>query len=277
MALQFPHIDPVAIALGPLKVRWYALAYLAGILLGWKYAVYLVRQVNFRPNADDIDEFITWVVLGIIFGGRIGYVVVYGQNDIFNDPWEMFRVWHGGMSFHGGMLGLAVAMFVFARIRKIRFLALTDVVGCVTPIGLFTGRLANFINGELWGRTTDVPWGMVFPNGGPLPRHPSQLYQATMEGLMLLALLAILARVPKVRQRPGILTGVFLVWYGCVRIIGELFREPDIQMGYYLHGLLTMGQILSMPMIVVGLFLIAFACSRPAIPEEQETASLDAA
>ncbi len=275
MAIPFPHIDPVAFSLGPvpllghvvgpLQVRWYALAYLAGILLGWKYAVYLVGKVNFRPNTEDIDEFITWVVLGIILGGRVGYVLVYGRAELHSDPWEMLRIWHGGMSFHGGMAGLALAMYVFARLRGINFLALTDVVGCVTPIGLFTGRLANFINGELWGRTTTVPWGMVFPNGGPDPRHPSQLYQATMEGLMLLVLLAWLAGKPEIRNRPGILTGVFLIWYGIVRIVAELFRQPDVQMGYYLYGTVTMGQILSLPMVFLGLYLVAMARRRPPI------------
>ncbi len=271
MALMFPQIDPVALALGPLKIRWYALAYLAGILLGWRYAVYLVRKQSFRPNAEDIDEFITWLVLGIILGGRIGYVLVYQPGHYLADPWELVKVWHGGMSFHGGMIGVAIAMFGFARFRQIRFLALTDVVGCVTPIGLFCGRVANFINGELWGRRTDMPWGMIFPGprAGDVPRHPSQLYQAVMEGLMLLLLLAWLEKKPAIRNRPGTLTGVFLIWYGMVRIIGEQFREPDPQMGYYLGGLVTMGQILSLPMIFLGLFLIWYANRHPIVRVDQ--------
>ena len=267
MALPFPNIDPVALALGPLKIRWYALAYLAGIVLGWRYAIYLVRKQSFRPNAEDIDEFITWLVLGIILGGRIGYVLVYMPDHFLADPMEALKLWHGGMSFHGGFVGTAIAMAGFAWVKKIRFLALTDVVCCVTPIGLCLGRIANFINGELWGRVTTVPWGMVFPGprAGDLPRHPSQLYQAGMEGLMLLALLAWLERKPAIRNRPGILTGVFMIWYGIVRIIGEFFREPDPQMGFYFGGIVTMGQILSLPMIILGLFLIWYANRHPIV------------
>ena len=265
--MAFPVIDPIAISIGPiniggfplgLSIRWYALAYLAGILLGWRYAMYLARGQKYRPNPTDIDEFMTWVVLGIILGGRIGYVLFYQPGLYLHDPLEALKLWHGGMSFHGGMLGLATAMFTYARLRDIRFLALTDVVGCVTPIGLFFGRIANFINGELWGRTTDAPWGMVFPGerAGPLPRHPSQLYEAGLEGICLLLLLSWLAARPAVRDRHGILTGVFLIWYGCCRIFIEFFREPDPQLGYLLWGFVTMGQVLSLPMLAVGAYLI---------------------
>ena len=209
----------------------------------------------------------SWIVLGIILGGRIGYVLVYQSDMILRDPLEMLRMWHGGMSFHGGMTGLALAMFIFARRRGIAFLALTDVVGCVTPIGLFFGRLANFINGELWGRVTTVPWGIVFPSvrAGPLPRHPSQLYEAGLEGVALLLILALLRRFPYVRDHHGILTGAFLIWYGCVRIFLEFFREPDAQMGFY-FGMFTMGQILSLPMILLGAGLIAYARRHPGAP-----------
>jgi phosphatidylglycerol:prolipoprotein diacylglycerol transferase len=263
-AIPFPMISPVAVELGPLHIRWYALAYLAGILLGWRYAASITRRQAFRPSPEDIDDFMTWIVLGIILGGRIGYVLVYQTSLIWQDPIGILEMWHGGMSFHGGMTGLALAMFVFARRRGIRFLALTDVVGCVTPIGLFFGRIANFINGELWGRVTTVPWGMVFPGrAGPLPRHPSQLYEAGLEGIALLLILAALRRSPYVRDHHGILTGTFLIWYGCVRIVLEFFREPDVQMGFYL-GIFTMGQILSLPMILLGGFLILYARRHPA-------------
>jgi phosphatidylglycerol:prolipoprotein diacylglycerol transferase len=264
-AIPFPMVNPVAVELGPLHIRWYALAYLAGILLGWRYAMWIVRRQPFRPNPTDIDDFMSWIVLGIILGGRIGYVLVYQTAMIWRDPLEMLKMWHGGMSFHGGMTGLALAMLVFARRRGIRFLALTDVVGCVTPIGLFFGRIANFINGELWGRVTTVPWGIVFPGerAGPLPRHPSQLYEAGLEGIALLLILALLRRLPYVRDHHGILTGVFLIWYGCVRIFLEFFREPDAQMGFY-FGIFTMGQILSLPMILLGAYLIAYARRHPA-------------
>jgi phosphatidylglycerol:prolipoprotein diacylglycerol transferase len=265
--IHFPNIDPVALAVGPFHVRWYALAYLAGIMLGWRYAMWIARNQPFRPDAQDIDDFMSWVVLGIILGGRIGYVLVYQPGMILGDPLEMFRMWHGGMSFHGGMAGLGLAMYIFSRRRGFKFLALTDIVGCVTPIGLFFGRLANFVNGELWGRVTTVPWGMVFPGrAGPLPRHPSQLYEAGLEGLAFLALLAVLRRYPAIRDRHGVLTGIFLIWYGCSRILVEFFREPDIQMGYY-FGIFTMGQILSLPMILLGAFLIWRACRNYRQPE----------
>jgi phosphatidylglycerol:prolipoprotein diacylglycerol transferase len=271
VSLPFPRIDPVALALGPLKIRWYALAYLAGILLGWRYAITIVRRQVFRPNAEDIEEFMSWVVLGIILGGRIGYVLVYQTGMILSDPLEMLKLWHGGMSFHGGMTGLGLAMYIFARRRGIAFFALTDVVGCVTPIGLFFGRIANFINGELWGRVTDVPWAMAFPGprAGDLPRHPSQLYEAGLEGIALFCLMNGLRQVPAIRDRHGMLTGIFLVWYACSRILIECFREPDAQMGYYFGGV-TMGQILSLPMIVLGLFLIWLANHRYVRPAPAE-------
>jgi phosphatidylglycerol:prolipoprotein diacylglycerol transferase len=263
-SLMFPPLNPVALHLGPLIIRWYALAYLAGIILGWRYALYLQKDKPWRPTRIEIDEFITWVTLGIVLGGRIGYVLVYQPSFWEGHILEAFKVWHGGMSFHGGMIGLGLAACIYCYLKKIYLLAVTDLICAVTPIGLFFGRLANFVNGELWGRPTTVPWGMVFPRGGPEPRHPSQLYEAGLEGLILLAILAVLAHIPKIRNRPGIISGVFLIWYACSRIFIEFFREPDPQMGFY-FGMFTMGQILSLPMILVGLGSIAYALKKPPI------------
>jgi phosphatidylglycerol:prolipoprotein diacylglycerol transferase len=263
LSIMFPPLDPVALSFGPLVIRWYALAYLAGFLLGWRYALYLVKLRSFRPNAADIDEFLSWAVLGVIIGGRIGYVLVYQPGLYLSDPLEMLKVWHGGMSFHGGCAGVILAMIGFAWRHRISFFTLSDVIASVTPIGLFFGRLANFVNGELWGRVTTAPWGVIFPGerAGPLPRHPSQIYQALMEGLILFLILAWLNTKPAVRNRPGIIGGVFIGGYGVARVIGEFFREPDAQMGYFWGGI-TMGQILSVPMILAGIVLVIYACKR---------------
>ncbi len=262
--MPFPDIDPVALSIGPLQIRWYALAYLAGFLIGWKYVLYLVKKDQDKGiTPQHIDDFLTWAIVGVIVGGRLGYVLFYQADVYLRDPLEIFKVWHGGMSFHGGALGVIIAMIVFAARRKIAVLRLTDLVCCAVPIGLFFGRLANFVNGELFGRVTDVPWGVIFPHGGDLPRHPSQLYEAALEGLVLFSAMAVLAHKDPVRNRPGILSGVFLIGYGLSRIVIEFFREPDVQLGY-LMGFVTMGQVLSVPMIVFGLILIARAMRRPA-------------
>jgi len=252
--LAYPHIDPVALHLGPLSVRWYALAYIAGLLLGWRYAAYWAKTNAFRPTPEDFENFLTWAVLGVVLGGRLGYVLFYQPRFYFSHPLEILMVWHGGMSFHGGCLGVMAAIAGFSLRHKIKALALGDLVAAAAPIGLFFGRIANFINGELYGRVTDVPWAMVFPNGGPEPRHPSQLYQATLEGLVLFIALYFLVRNDKLRARHGFISGAFLVGYGCARMIGEVFREPDAFLGFI--GPFTMGQLLSVPMILIGLFLM---------------------
>ncbi|WP_198377801.1 prolipoprotein diacylglyceryl transferase [Neoroseomonas rubea] len=254
-AIPFPVIDPVLVEIGPFAIRWYALAYIAGILLGWRLARVLVRRTPEVATAEQVDDFVTWVTLGIILGGRLGYVLFYRPGYYVTAPWEALYVWQGGMSFHGGALGVIVACWLFARRNGIDWVAFADRIVCVVPIGLCLGRLANFINGELWGRVTDVPWAMVFPTGGPDPRHPSQLYQAFLEGACLFALLMWLARSEWVRARPGILSGAFLVGYGVARIIGEVFRQPDAHLGFLFAGA-TMGQLLSVPMILVGAWLI---------------------
>ncbi len=253
--LTFPAFDPVAVAIGPIAIRWYALAYLAGFLLGWRYCLSLARQNPKGPQPLHYDDFLSWAVIGTVLGGRLGYVLFYQADYYFAHPLEMLQVWHGGMSFHGGALGVIGSAWLFTRSRKIDFFAFTDLLAVVTPIGLGLGRLANFVNGELFGRVTDAPWGMVFPRGGDQPRHPSQLYEAGLEGLVLLVIMAVLVRQPKLRARPAFLSGAFLFFYGLFRFSVEFFREPDQQLGFLFAGA-TMGQLLCLPMMAFGLYLI---------------------
>jgi phosphatidylglycerol:prolipoprotein diacylglycerol transferase len=261
--------DPVAIQLGPIAIRWYALAYIGGIVLGWIYARSLVKRESLwggpAPiSLPQLDDFILWVTVGIIVGGRTGYVLFYNPAFFVQHPAEIFQLWNGGMSFHGGFLGCVAAVMWFASRNGISILSLGDITTAVGPIGLFLGRLANFINSELWGRTADasVPWAMVFPNGGPDPRHPSQLYEAGLEGILLFAILAVMIRMGALK-RPGLILGSFIAIYGLARITGEFFREPDPQLGF-LWGGLTMGMLLSVPMIIVGAILIMMAWRRKA-------------
>ncbi|MFN4277165.1 MAG: prolipoprotein diacylglyceryl transferase [Ferrovibrio sp.] len=255
-AIAFPVIDPVIVEIGPFAIRWYALAYIVGLVAGWRMAMRIAQRPGSAVTPQQIDGFLLWATLGVVLGGRLGYVLFYNLDYYLQHPTGIFAVWQGGMSFHGGMLGVIIAMIAYCRLGKTPFLAFTDVIACVTPIGLFFGRIANFINGELWGRVApDVAWAMVFPTGGPLPRHPSQLYQAAMEGLLLFLLLNIVRWNSRAMDRPGLLSGLFLVGYGTARIVGELFREPDAQIGY-LVGDTTMGQWLSLPMVLVGIGVI---------------------
>lgn len=283
-ALPFPAIDPIAIAFGPFAIRWYALAYVAGIVGGWFYARRLADTASLwgvvkRPTPTDMDDLIVWIALGIVLGGRVGYVLFYNLGSYLAHPAEIFTIWHGGMSFHGGFLGTILAIVIFARSRGLNALSVLDVSAAVTPIGLFTGRLANFVNGELWGRPApDLPWAIVFPNGGPLPRHPSQLYEAFAEGVVLLALLAFAVRRFGFR-RPGLIGGLFVLGYAVARIVCEFFREPDPQLGFLfgrsvdaLGGGITMGMVLSLPMVLVGLVAIWIAARgwtrpRPSLSE----------
>jgi phosphatidylglycerol:prolipoprotein diacylglycerol transferase len=262
LVIPYPDIDPILVHIGPLAIRWYALAYIAGILLGWFYARALIRNERYwggpAPIALlDFDDFLLWITFGIILGGRIGYVLFYNLPYFAAHPSEVFQLWHGGMSFHGGFTGCVLAVILFARKRGLPILSLGDICCAVGPIGLFLGRIANFINGELWGRPTDVPWAMVFPGGGPLPRHPSQLYEATLEGLVLLAVLYLLIRAGALK-RPGFMIGAFAIGYSMARITCEFFREPDAQLGF-LWGGATMGQLLSIPLFLAGLAFIAYA------------------
>ena len=255
--LLFPQFDPVLVQIGPLAIRWYALAYIVALLLGWRLMRRLVRQAPVVATEVQVDDFLTWATLGVVLGGRIGYVLFYQPGHYFSHPLDALAVWQGGMSFHGGALGVSIATLWFCHSQKIPLLGFADRLAAVVPIGLFLGRVANFINGELWGRPAPdwLPWAMIFPRAGDIPRHPSQLYQAGMEGVLLFILVFSLSRRAWVRARFGMLTGVFLAGYGVARIIGELFREPDSFLGF-LAGGLTMGQLLSAPMVLLGLWLI---------------------
>ncbi|MFT8247036.1 prolipoprotein diacylglyceryl transferase [Roseomonas sp. BN140053] len=257
-AILFPAFDPVALAVGPFVVRWYALAYIGAIVLGWWAVRRLAALAPVAATREQVDDFVTWATLGIVLGGRLGYVIFYKPDHYLSAPWEALYLWQGGMSFHGGAAGVILALWLFTRARRLSFLSFSDRVCAVVPLGLFLGRIANFINGELWGRVTDVPWGMIFPHAGPEPRHPSQLYQAGMEGLLLLIILQILIHRPAIRARAGFVSGAFLAGYAVARMIGELFRQPDAQLGF-LFGGATMGQLLSVPMLLVGLWLMARA------------------
>jgi len=269
--VPFPHIDPILVHIGPFAIRWYALAYIATLLLGWRYAVGIVRNSRLwthRPPPTDgekIDDLILWLTLGVIVGGRLGHVVFYTPELIWQNPIEILKVWHGGMSFHGGALGVVLAGYAFARRNNIDPLRLGDVIVAAEPIGGFLVRIANFINGELWGRTTHVPWGVIFPDGGPLPRHPSQLYEAALEGIVLFLVLRWATHGAKLLNRRGVVLGMFLTGYGLIRIGLENVREPDSYMPHFPLGL-TMGMMLSAPMVLIGLFLIWRGLREPLPP-----------
>ena len=261
--IPYPAINPILISIGPLAIRWYALAYIVGIIAGWFYARAIIKSERLWGGPApftvlDFDDFVVWITLGIILGGRTGYVLFYNLPHFAAHPVEIFQIWTGGMSFHGGVAGCIVAVILFAWRQRIPTLSLGDVTCAVAPIGLFLGRIANFINGELWGRPTDVPWAMVFPYGGPEPRHPSQLYEATLEGVALLIILGLLVRAGALK-RPGVVTGIFLIGYGIARTTCEFFREPDVQLGFlWSSSWLTMGMLLCIPLVLAGIVLLAF-------------------
>jgi len=274
VGLPFPDwLQPTIFSIGPMPIRWYALAYIAGLLLGWRYVVYLTRRdALWRPAGAGkggspisdkmVDDVFIWAVLGVILGGRLGYVLFYKPNLIWENPLQILMTWEGGMAFHGGLIGVSLAVWLFARARGIPVLRFADLFAAATPIGLFFGRIANFINGELWGRVTDVPWAVRFPSGGYLPRHPSQLYEAVMEGLILFAVTAFMTLKRDSLTRPGLNTGIFLAGYGLARTLVETVRVPDAHMPDFPLGL-TMGMFLSLPMIAVGAWLIRRAYRTP--------------
>jgi phosphatidylglycerol:prolipoprotein diacylglycerol transferase len=264
LLLPYPDIKPEIFSIGPFAVRWYALAYIAGLVIGWQ----IMRRVCTQPpkvlSPEKIDDFLLWAALGVILGGRIGYVLFYKPSFFFENPGQIVMLWEGGMSFHGGLLGVITAILAFSFKNHISPFLLSDLVALVTPIGLFFGRIANFINGELWGRPTDVPWAMIFPRGGPLPRHPSQLYQATFEGILLFSLVLVVWRFTDGRRRPGLITGTFCMGYAVARIVGEIFREPDSFLGFILGSdWLTMGMLLSLPVLAFGAWLVIRAYRNP--------------
>jgi phosphatidylglycerol:prolipoprotein diacylglycerol transferase len=273
LALPFPAINPVLVQWGPLAIRWYALAYIAGLVLGWRLIRAIASNDRYwagakRPSADSIDDLLVYVAFGVIIGGRLGNVLFYDPGYYLSHPLDVFKIWEGGMAFHGGLIGAFVGIVLFARRHGAPTLTVLDLCSLAAPIGLFFGRIANFINAELWGRPTDVPWAMVFPTDpSAQPRHPSQLYEAFLEGIVLFALLWALQRFIGARTRPGLLTGVFLMGYAIARIIVEFFRQPDAQLGFLWLGA-TMGQLLSLPLFILGLFLVlrALRASRTPAP-----------
>jgi phosphatidylglycerol---prolipoprotein diacylglyceryl transferase len=271
LLIDYPVIDPVLTMIGPFPIRWYALAYIVGMILGWVYTRYLVSRERFwgdspRPSAASMDDLLIYMAVGVILGGRVGYITFYNPIHYLEHPGEIVALWKGGMAFHGGLAGAIIAIYLFARRHKASFASVLDIAAAAVPIGLFLGRIANFIKPELWGRICtlpcDVPWAMIFPDAGAFPRHPSQLYEAGLEGLVLFLILYAAVRCGALR-RPGLVAGIFAIGYGCARIIVEFFREPDPQLGYLFNsGWLTMGMLLSLPLIGAGLALLRFGLLR---------------
>lgn len=264
--LVFPEFDPVLVHLGPLAIRWYALAYIVALVLGWR----LMRRLAVRAPAVatplQVDDFLTWATLGVVLGGRFGYVLFYQPSTYLAHPFSMLELWHGGMSFHGGMLGVTVAVILYTYRQRISLLGFADRLSMVVPIGLGLGRVANFINGELWGRPAPagLPWAMIYPRVDNIPRHPSEIYEALMEGVLLFCILWVLGSRRSIRERAGLLTGSFLLGYAVLRAIGECFRQPDSFLSYLAFGT-TMGQLLCIPMAIAGIGLILYARRQPVL------------
>lgn len=254
--LNYPNIDPVAVALGPLKIHWYGLMYLIGFAAVWVLGQRRINKPWSPINQEQLEDWVTYGAMGVILGGRIGYILFYNFGEFIHDPLILFKIWQGGMSFHGGLLGVFIAMWMFGRKHNRTMLQLTDFAAPAIPVGLGLGRIGNFINSELWGRPSDIPWAMVFPNGGPLPRHPSQLYEFFLEGIVLFIILVLYSGKPRPTMAT---TGMAVFFYGCFRFFVEFFRMPDAHLGYLALDWVTMGQILSAPMIVVGVLMIGFA------------------
>jgi phosphatidylglycerol:prolipoprotein diacylglycerol transferase len=255
MYIDFPEISPVIFSIGNLSLRWYALAYLIGIISVWLLTKRNIAKYNISISTEQLDDIVFYSTLGVILGGRIGYILFYGKDYFFNNPLEIFAIWHGGMSFHGGIIGVIIGLLYFCNKYKINFLKITDLVALYVPIGIFLGRIANFINDELWGRVSTVPWAVKFPSGGYLPRHPSQLYEAITEGLLMFIILNLLWKKEFVRTHYGIISSIFLIIYGISRICMEFFREPDAQIGFIVNNI-TMGQLLSLPFLILGLYIL---------------------
>ncbi len=245
----YPHIDPIAFSLGPLKVHWYGLMYLFSFLAGWFLACYRAKKSKGVWNSDNVSDLLFYVALGVVIGGRIGYMVFYDFSDLWHHPTDLFMIWDGGMSFHGGLLGVLFAVWIFARRYQRHFFDITDFIAPIIPIGLGAGRIGNFINGELWGRVTTMPWGMIYPQAGPLPRHPSELYEFFFEGVVLFVILWWFSMKPRPRMA---VSALFLLGYGCIRFGLEFFRQSDPQLGFVAFGWMTQGQVLSLPMVVFG-------------------------
>ncbi len=257
--LRYPEINNIAIQIGQIKIHWYGISYIAGFAIAWWLAKTRIKKMDHHWNNETIGDFIFYCAIGAIVGGRLGYILFYSPQVLFHDPWFIFKTWHGGMSFHGGLLGVVISLFLFARKMKLTLIELIDFAAPITPIGLGLGRLGNFINSELWGKVTTVPWGVIFPNGGPLPRHPSQLYEALTEGLLLFIIVWLFSAKPRPK---GTVSALFLCCYGTIRFVCEFFREPDFSLGFVVADWLTMGQLLSLPMIVIGAYMMWCYTSR---------------
>jgi len=267
--LMFPQFDPIAVHFGPFGVHWYALAYITALLLGWRIARRLAALGPRAATGLQVDDFLFWATAGVVLGGRFGYILFYQPGAYFSHPLAMLQVWRGGMSFHGGALGVIAALILFTWRNRLNFLAFSDRITAVVPLGLMLGRCANFINGELWGREApaSLPWAMIFPQAGPIPRHPSELYEALTEGALLLAVLLFAISRPGVRSRPGLVSGLFLLGYAIARSVCEFFREPDAFLGFLPFGF-TMGQVLCIPMAVAGLGIMAYALRHPPVTRD---------
>ena len=255
--IQFPNIDPIAVQIGPLAIRWYGISYLVGIGLAWMLLSWRARSKE-NWDGDQVADLVVYAALGAVLGGRLGYVILYKPLSYLADPLSIFKVWQGGMSFHGGLIGVLIAFTLFSRKTGKSFFQVADFTAPVVPIGLFFGRIANFINGELWGAPTDKPWGVIFPGyaAGGIPRHPSQLYEAFLEGIVLFLILWFFSR----KERPlRAVSGLFLLGYGCFRFLVEFVREPDGYVGYVAFNWVTLGQIYSLPMIIIGVILLILA------------------
>lgn len=257
--LEFPNINPIIISFGPLAVSWYSLSYVVGIILGWYYVVKLIEKKYTSLKKQHADDFITWVIIGIIVGGRFGYVIFYDPVKYFSNPIDILKTYEGGMSFHGGILGFIIASVIFTRKNNIKYFTLVDVSAAATPIALFLGRIANFINAELYGRVTDVPWSFIFPGSDGLPRHPSQLYEAALEGFVLFFILYFCIIKYQGLKKSGFISGLFLIFYSGFRLIIENFREPDAHIGFHAE-FITRGQLLCIPMLIVGFIVIKHSC-----------------
>jgi len=265
--LAYPDISPVIFQIGPFALRWYSMAYLIGILFGWWLASVRVKRYQLPLSKNNLEDMVFYLTLGVILGGRLGYVLFYGTAQFWRNPLEILEIWHGGMSFHGGIVGVILALYLVSRKIKYPFLKVTDFVAPLVPFGIFLGRLANFVNDELWGRVTDVPWAVRFPHGGYLPRHPSQLYEACLEGIGLMLILNIMWRIKWCREHTGFISAIFLLGYAVFRSFLEQFREPDPQLGFFWNKF-TMGQILSLLISLIGVYLLLRLF--PAKPRERE-------
>jgi len=258
--LTFPNINPIIISFGPLAVSWYSLSYVVGIILGWFYILKLIEKNYTSLKKQHIDDFITWIIIGIIIGGRLGYVLFYDPVKYLSKPIEILKTYEGGLSFHGGILGFVIAAIIFTRKNNIKYFTLVDATAAATPIALFLGRIANFINGELYGRVTDVSWSFIFPRSDGLPRHPSQLYEAALEGFVLFFILYFCVTKYNALKRPGLISGLFLILYSSFRLIIENFREPDSHIGFH-ADFITRGQLLCIPMLIIGIIIIKYSRS----------------